>query len=171
MLKLFQTGSVSCSLDKKAGKERAMFFSIEGDCVCLASTDQIFNQIKSAPNEFLEKKLDGIKTIQFKDYLQQMMKKYHCTARQLIIRSCLSKAFAYQIMNGERMPGRDVVLRISLSLKATEDETQRLLALAGKGALYPRVRRDAAILCCIETHRTLEDTDLFLREHGEKALL
>lgn len=148
-----------------------MFFSIEGDCTCLASTDQLFNQIKSAPNEFLEKRLNSIKEIQFKDYLQQIMKKYHCTTGQLIIRSCLSKAYAYQIINGERLPGRDVVLRISLSLKATSDETQRLLALAGKGALYPRIRRDAAILCCIETHRSLEDTDLFLREHGEKALL
>lgn len=148
-----------------------MIFAIQGDGLCLVSTEQIFNQIKSSPNEFLEKKLDSIKELQFKDYLQQLMKKYHCTASQLVIRSCLSKAFVYQILSGERIPGRDVVLRICLSLKATIEETQRMLTLSGKGVLYPRVRRDAAILCCIETHRTLEDTDLFLREHDEKALL
>ena len=66
---------------------------------------------------------------------------------------------------------RAAVLRISLAMKATVDETQRLLTLAEKGVLYPKVKRDAAILCCIETKKSLEYTNLFLEEHGEKKLL
>lgn len=64
-----------------------------------------------------------------------------------------------------------MILRISLAMKATVDETQRLLTLAEKGVLYPKVKRDAAILCCIETKKSLEYTNLFLEEHGEKKLL
>ncbi len=135
------------------------------------STDQLFHQIKEAPARFSEKKLDLIEDPSFVEYLDQLMKKYHCTPGQMIIRSCLSKPFVYQILKGERIPGRDVIIRISLSMKADVDETQHLLTLAGKGALYPKVRRDAAILCCIEGHKDLEETSLFLEKHGEKKLL
>lgn len=134
-------------------------------------TDQILNQIKEEPQQFLEKKLDSIEDRCFEDYLDELMEKYHCTPGQLIIRTCLSKPFVYQILKGERVPGRDVILRISLALKADLDETQRLLTLGEKGVLYPKVKRDAAILCCIESRKSLEYTNLFLKEHGEKELL
>ncbi len=134
-------------------------------------TDEIMNQIKEAPGRFLEKKLDLIGDIRFEDYLAKLMGKYRCTPRQLIIRTCLSKPFVYQILKGERVPGRDVVLRISLGLKADVEETQHLLTLAEKGILYPRIKRDAAILCCIESRKSLEYTNQFLEEHGEKKLL
>lgn len=150
-----------------------MFFSTFGaeTKAGSVSTDRLMSQIRKSPNDFLKNKLEKIEETPFKDYLRQLMERYDCSVRQLIVLSCLSKPFAYQIMRGERLPGRDVVLRISLSMKATVEETQRMLTLAGKNVLYPKIRRDAAILCCIETHRSLEDTDLFLREHGEKPLI
>lgn len=134
-------------------------------------TDEIINQIKEAPGQFSEKKLDLIEDICFEDYLNALMEKYHCTPGQLIIRTCLSKPFVYQILKGERVPGRDVVLRISLGLRADVNETQHLLMLAEKGILYPKIKRDAAILCCIESRKSLEYTNQFLEEHGEKKLL
>ena len=149
--------------DSKNGEDMEHFNQI--------STDEIINQIKEAPIQFSEKRLDAIPGIRFEDYLNQLMEKYHCTAGQLIILTCLSKPFIYQVLKGERVPGRDVILRISLAMKATVDETQRLLTLAEKGVLYPKVKRDAAILCCIETKKSLEYTNLFLEEHGEKKLL
>lgn len=154
---------------------RNMIFSSEGAAekqnLTGVPTDQILNQIKEEPLQFLEKKLDSVGGLCFEDYLQDLMEKYQCTPGQLIIRTCLSKPFVYQILKGERVPGRDVILRISLALKADLDETQRLLTLGEKGILYPKVKRDAAILCCIESHKSLEYTNLFLKEHGEKELL
>lgn len=143
----------------------------EKDDLSRASTEQIINQIKEAPVRFARKKLDTIQSWRFEGYLNELMKKYHCTPGQIIIRTCLSKPFVYQILKGERVPGRDVILRISFALRADVDETQRLLTLAEKGVLYPRVKRDAAILCCIESKKSLEYTNLFLEEHGEKKLL
>lgn len=134
-------------------------------------TGQIISQIRESPTQFSEKKLDFIAGMSFDNYLGELMKKYHCTPGRLIIRTCLSKPFIYQVLRGERTPGRDMVLRISLALKATVEETQKLLTLAQKGILYPKIKRDAAILCCIEAKKSLEDTNLFLEEHGEKKLL
>lgn len=135
------------------------------------STEQIMSQIKEAPGYFSEKKLDLIQNVRFEVYLKKLMKKYHCTPSQLIIRTCLSKPFVYQILKGERIPGRDVVIRICLALKADVDEAQHLLMLSEKGSLYPKIRRDAAILCCIEGKKSLEYTNHFLEKHGEKKLL
>lgn len=112
-----------------------------------------------------------MKELRFEDYLKSLMEKYQCSPKQLIIRSCLSKPFVYQIMKGERIPGRDVVLRMGFALKADVEEMQHLLMLAEKGILYPKVKRDAAILCCIESGKSLEDTNQFLEECGEKKLL
>lgn len=112
-----------------------------------------------------------MKELHFEDFLKELMEKYQCSPRQMIIRSCLSKPFVYQIMKGERVPGRDVIFRMSLALRADVEETQHLLMLAEKGILYPKVRRDAAILCCIESGKNLEETNQFLEEYGEKKLL
>ncbi len=149
--------------DRKNGDEMEYFNQIP--------TDEIISQIKEAPIQFSEKRLDAIPGMHFEDYLNELMDKHHCTTGQLIIRTCLSKPFVYQVLRGERVPGRDVILRMSLAIKATLDETQRMLTLAEKGVLYPKVRRDAAILCCIEAKRSLEYTNLFLENHGEKKLL
>lgn len=135
------------------------------------STEEILNQIHEAPGVFAKTKLDEMKSIHFDEYLKLLMDQYQCTTGQLIIRTCLSKPFVYQMLSGERMPGRDVVIRICLALKVEVDEAQRLLMLAEKGCLYPKVRRDAAILCCLEEKKSLEDTNQFLEEHGEKKLL
>lgn len=160
---------------RKLVGRKHMIFNSEGteESKSLAGipTDQILSQIKEEPLQFLEKKLDSIDDFCFEEYLEELMEKYHTTPGQLIIRTCLSKPFVYQLLKGERVPGRDVILRISLALRADLDETQRLLTLAGKGVLYPKIKRDAAILCCIESHKSLEYTNLFLKEHGEKELL
>ena len=44
------------------------------------------------------------------------------------------------------------------------EETQRLLQLGGKNELYPRVKRDAAILFCIEKGYSIIDTQIFLSD-------
>lgn len=136
-----------------------------------ASTEQIMNQIRTSPGMFAAHELDTIQDAQFIEYLKELMEKYHCAPGQLIIRTCLSKPFVYQILKGKRLPGRDMILRICLAMRAETEETQKLLTLAGKGVLYPKIRRDAAILCCIEAKKSLDYTNLFLREHGEKELL
>lgn len=135
------------------------------------STDQLMNRIRESPQRFASGLLKDMKELRFEDYLKSLMEKYQCSPKQLIIRSCLSKPFVYQIMKGERIPGRDVILRMGFALKADVEEMQHLLMLAEKGILYPKVKRDAAILCCIESGKSLEDTNQFLEECGEKKLL
>ena len=50
----------------------------------------------------------------------------------------VSKSYGYQILRGERVPGRDILLRTALSLRLPLKETQRLLAVGGVGRYIRR---------------------------------
>lgn len=83
----------------------------------------------------------------------------------------LSRSFMYQLCSGERAPGRDIVLRLALVLKLTVTEAQQLLRIAQKGILYPRVRRDAIIIFCLNRKKGIYEADELLASHGETSLL
>ena len=136
------------------------------------TTSQLMNIIQSSPKQFRQSiPTNKEPSINFIKYLENLMEQYHCSTTELIIYTGLSKTFVYQIMSDKRLPGRDVIIRIALALKLTLEETQKLLTLAQKGILYPRVRRDAAILCCIQNRCTMLETAELLEELGEVPLL
>ncbi|MBR4726143.1 MAG: hypothetical protein IK071_10240 [Lachnospiraceae bacterium] len=49
-------------------------------------------------------------------------------------------------------------------------ELLELLMLSGEGTLYPRIRRDAAILFCVIRKMNLYETDEFLTSIGENGI-
>ena len=82
----------------------------------------------------------------------------------------VSKSYGYQNLRGERVPGRDILLRTALSLGLSLKEAQRLLAVGGCGALYPRVRRDAAVIFALNQKMTLLQAEELLASLPERSL-
>ena len=82
----------------------------------------------------------------------------------------ISRSYAYQVLRGERRPGRDILLRTALSLSLSLEETQRLLALGSCGALYPRLRRDAAVIYALSHDLSPEETEELLASLPEPGL-
>lgn len=85
-------------------------------------------------------------------------------------RTMLSKSFLYQILDGTRQPSRDIVLRLAICLGASVDETQQLLRLKRRGALYPRIHRDALMIHCLNRHKHLDEVNELLLAEGEEPL-
>lgn len=107
----------------------------------------------------------------FSSYLNMLMEDRAVSTAQLCARSLLSRSFTYQLCSGIRAPSRDIVLRLALVLRLSMEETQRLLRSAQRGALYPKVRRDAIMIFAL-THRLhLFDADELLCSLGETPLL
>lgn len=107
----------------------------------------------------------------FAQHLNKLLKPRSITAAQLGELALVSRAFSYQLCSGVRQPSRDIVLRLAVVLKLTTDEAQRLLRSAQRGALYPKVRRDAAIIFALNQKLSLLDTDELLRSQDEEPLL
>lgn len=138
------------------------------------TTEELFQLIQSSPQDFFSREPSDINRSSselFADYLKELMEKYKISQRELVARANLSRSHLYQILSGERNPSRDIVIMIALSVRITLVETQRLLKLAQKSELYPRVRRDAAVICCIEQHLSLYDANDFIESISEEPLL
>ncbi len=114
---------------------------------------------------------ESMNTPSFSEYLQALVTKQGLTAPELGSKALMSRSFTYQLLSGARMPGKDVTVRIAIALGLSLDETQRLLKLADKGALYPKQKRDAAIIYAINNKYSLYQTDEMLKNLGQEPIL
>lgn len=135
------------------------------------TTARLMRMLETSPGRFQEQQLGKHNDPSFHEYLNKLMEEHECYAPSLVVSACISKTYVYQFINGERLPGRDIIVRIALAIGLTLDETQRLLTLAGKSVLYPRIRRDAGILYCIRKKMSLDEANSFLEDLGEDPLL
>lgn len=102
--------------------------------------------------------------------LQELLEKAGVSAPEWITAADISKSYGYQVLRGERIPGRDILLRTALSLRLNLKETQRLLAVGGCGALYPKIRRDAAVIFALNQKMSLLETEDLLVSLPERSL-
>lgn len=102
--------------------------------------------------------------------LRELLEQKGLSAPEWIAAANVSKTYGYQVLRGERVPGRDILLRTALSLRLSLEETQRLLAVGGCAALYPKVRRDAAVIFALNQSMTLLETEELLSSLPERSL-
>lgn len=114
-----------------------------------------FNEVLSANSEaFVEKSIS--------EYLQDLCRKRGMIPEQVIKKSQIDRTYGHQIFNGTRLPSRDKLLLLSFGFELSLDETQELLKTAGKSILYPKVKRDAAIIYAISHKMNIMDVQYLL---------
>ncbi len=122
-------------------------------------------------DEFLQAHEAEMKVADLKSYLYELMERAGLTIPQMIEKASIGRSLAYQIFGGQRTPNRNLIIRMALVMKLDIKETQRLLRLAERGELYPRIQRDAAIIFCLRNRYSLIDTNELLEGLGEAILL
>lgn len=136
-------------------------------------TKDLVNEINRDPDQFEARLAQGTESFDISPtkFTQSVIAKSGLSLSELIKKSGLSKAFVYQVLAGDRKPGRDSLLRIALAAKLPFEEIQRLLSLWQRPPLYPRIRRDAALMLCMRRQMTLTATSEYLSSIGEQPLL
>ena len=117
--------------------------------------------------EFID---DSIPQITLAEHLKALLGRRNISISQLINATNLSKSFVYQLLSGSRSAGRDAVLQIAFALNLSIDETHRLLTLSGNSVLYPKVKRDAVIIFCLNKRLPLVQADELLLELSLRPL-
>lgn len=102
--------------------------------------------------------------------LREIPEKAKMSVSEWIAGANISKSYGYQILRGERTPGRDILLRTALVVQLSLKDTQRLLAVGGCGALYPKVRRDAVVIFALNQKMTLLETEELISSLPERSL-
>lgn len=106
------------------------------------------------------------------NYLNELVAKKNLVIADVVKESGLEKAYVYQIFDGKKKnPSREKMIAIAFGMHLDEDETQRMLKLAGHSELYPKVKRDAVILFAIQHGMSIWDTDRALAENDLPTIL
>ena len=133
------------------------------------TTGKLFDKLRDSGSGMALLKEERI-SLTFPQTLRDLLEQAGISAPEWMAASNISKSYGYQILRGERTPGRDILLRTALALRLSLKETQRLLAVGGCGALYPRIRRDAALIFALNQHMTLLETEDLLASLPERSL-
>lgn len=80
------------------------------------------------------------------DYLERLLEEKDMKKADVIAASNLHRIYAYQIFSGVKQPSRDKLLALAVGMRLSLEECQRLLRVAGLGALYVKHRRDSVII-------------------------
>lgn len=122
-----------------------------------------------SPDDYLDEGLTLKRSLA--DYLHEMLVDKGLKRADVYRTSGLNSTVVYDAFAGKSRLGRDNALMVAFGLGCSLRETQRLLKLAGVAELYPKVRRDAIIIWCIDHGMSREACDDELWRFGEKTLL
>ena len=134
-------------------------------------TEELLERLLAAatPEAYLDEGL----TIDRKlpDYLRDLLGEKGLKRADVVRASGLNGTFVYDVFAGKSRLGRDNALMMALGLGCDLRQTQRLLRLDGVAELWPKDRRDAVLIWCVEHGLTRAQADDELYRLGEKTLL
>ena len=130
------------------------------------NTEQLLSILfkESDPGHFFEQNESAFLTTSFSEYLNLWCKRNHKVPEHIILKANLDKSYGHQLFSGKRNPSRDTVLQLSFAMGVDYNQAQEMLRISGKSQLYPRIKRDAAIIYCLNNHKSLTDVQILLDE-------
>lgn len=127
------------------------------------TTTELLNILNQNPS--LPELLQKIPDLTFLDYLTMLLDTHHLSKSQLIQKTYLERTYAYQILNGTRLPKKDKVLQIAIALELDIHDTNILLTLSQNQTLYPKIKRDALIIFGLNHHYDIQKINELLDEY------
>ncbi len=139
------------------------------------TTDELFKQLKKtstvdALEKYTQEIMANCPVQTFHQYLENLLSASGLTPAQLIRNAQIQRNYGYQILNGTKKPGRNLVIALCLALSLPLEDVQRALTLAGGSILYPKNPRDSILIFSINKKMTVNDTNLLLHNKGEETL-
>ena len=132
------------------------------------STITLLKKLFNSPNleVFMESNESEMYTLPFHTYISVVCEEKGEIPEHIIKRSAIDRTYGHQLFNGTRKPSRDKVLQLAIGLELNFNETQKLLQVARKSILYPKIKRDAAIIHCIRNKKEINETQAVLEALG-----
>lgn len=109
-------------------------------------------------------------SISLSESIENIMNKKLLSKSDVIKRADIDRVYGYQIISGTRMPTREKLLQLGFGLCLDASGMQALLKATGYAPLYPKVKRDAAILFCFNKSYNFLETQAMLQQAGLKLI-
>ncbi|MBQ7488792.1 MAG: hypothetical protein IJT77_14980 [Clostridia bacterium] len=127
-------------------------------------TEELMDRLFEEQNlrRFFSQEAENLILPTFSEYLQAMCRQRIEVPEHIISRANIDKSYGHQLFSGRRNPSRDTVIQLAFGFGMDVGDAQEMLRIARKSPLYPRVRRDTAIIYCLHNHISLIDTQIIL---------
>lgn len=133
-------------------------------------TEELLDELLDAPSPDKFARDHKLKPRSLSGYLQQLLDERGLKRADVVRAAGLNATFGYQVFTGTRRASRNKVLQLAFAMKLSLREANRLLQAAGANELYPKSRRDAIIIFCLNRGCTLQETDEQLYGFGEETI-
>lgn len=137
------------------------------------STEDLLEELQNENckiDEYLNGNGESFVYDKIKDFWEAAIEKSGYSKSNIINKSDFSYCYFYDVINGRKIPGRDKIIRLILTMHLSVDECQEALRISGRSALYPRIRRDAIILFAISNGYSIYQLSELLADAGEEPL-
>ncbi len=116
--------------------------------------------------KFMEYHADEMEILPFHAHITKICKTTGRVPEQVIKHAAIERTYGHQLFNGTRKPSRDKVIQLAFGLNLDLNGLQKLLQIAQKNSLYPKIKRDAAIIYCIDNQKDILETQSVLESLG-----
>lgn len=137
------------------------------------STEDLLEELQNENckiDEYLKGNGESFVYDKIKDFWEAAIEKSGYSKSNIINKSDFSYCYFYDVINGRKIPGRDKIIRLILTMQLSVDECQEALRISGRSALYPRIRCDAIILFAISNGYSIYQLSELLADAGEEPL-
>lgn len=132
-----------------------LFKELEADC-------EIEDYLKSNTSSFVNHTLSN--------FWQDICEKSEMSKSNIINKSEFNYSFFYDVINGRKIPARDKIIRLALTMNIGLDNCQQALRLSDKSLLYPRIKRDSIIIYALNNNLTISACNELLNKFSEEIL-
>lgn len=125
-----------------------------------SKTSALLRKLFNTPDleEFMERNANDMVVPPFHAYITTICNTTGQVPEQVIKHAGIERTYGHQLFNGTRKPSRDKVIQLAFGFRLEMDDTQKLLQVAQKSPLYPKIKRDAVILFCINHKKDIAET-------------
>lgn len=111
---------------------------------------------------FLDKEADALGMQPLHENISELCEQKGMLRVEVVRRSGIERSYGFQLFQGTKRPSRDKVIQLAIGFGMDYDETQELLKHSRHSSLYPRFRRDAAIIFSLNKHLSFTETQELL---------
>lgn len=115
---------------------------------------------------FIERNANDMEIPLFHIYISELCQTMGQVPERVIKLASIERTYGHQLFNGTRKPSRDKVIQLAFGFGLGVDDAQKLLKIAQKSLLYPKIKRDAVILYCLNNQKSIIETQSVLETLG-----
>ncbi len=139
----------------------------------LKSTTDLLNELSDSKCDIhkyiTENKGTMIKN-DINEFWERVIAESGMSKSNIINKSDFSYRYFYDVINGRKIPSRDKIVRLMMTMKSGVEFCQEALRLSDKCALYPKIQRDSIIIFALQNEFALDELQELLTQYDEETI-